>query len=187
VQPCRQLLQALSGRWPDGGGRQRSGALHLCIGRDHQQGDHEQYGEAAGEFVEGALRFHGAVLSGISKPGILARTAGGRWRATKAAHQKCAVPWFMWGLIVLFQVYILGMHRMKRSFTAKSILFVASTTLIRHAQPNNNPTLVFVHKLMSDGGRRSEDLVDEIDDGRQCPQEVIAARRETDHRRLRSI
>jgi hypothetical protein len=58
----------------------------------------------------------------------------------------------MWGLIVLFQVCILGTHCTKRGFTAKRQLFVASTTLISSARPNNNPTLVLVHKLMSDGG-----------------------------------
>jgi hypothetical protein len=52
----------------------------------------------------------------------------------------------MWGLIVPLQVCILGMHSTKRGFTAKSILFVAGTTLIRRARPNNDPAMMLVHK-----------------------------------------
>jgi hypothetical protein len=53
------------------------------------------------------------------------------------------------------------MRSTKRGFTAKSSLFVARTTLIRSAQPDNNPTLVFVQKLTSDGGMDGpEEFVD---------------------------
>jgi hypothetical protein len=58
-------------------------------------------------------------------------------------------------------------------------VFVASSVRIASAQPNNNPVLVLVQKLTSDGGPDGpSELVEVLDDGQECLQEVIAGRRE---------
>jgi hypothetical protein len=70
---------------------------------------------------------------------------------TKAAHQKRAAPWFMWGLIISFQVYIPDITARRAVLLPKS-LFMASTTLTRRAQRGKNPALVLVQTLTPDGG-----------------------------------